>query len=195
MRENSEHFVSNIDKKCILGQISINQNSMNGKKSLLIYVVEDNQAYNRMVCEYLKKQNYTNVKSFISGNECIKTVMSGDEPDIVIQDYFLDDLNGIDVLKAIKAKCKDAEFIFLTSNENIEVAIECITYGVHDYIIKDKGDILKRLTDKVNKVSKVIVLRRKNKIIWLAIIIALLVLSLIIISGFLLYIFGIVVKS
>jgi len=168
---------------------------MNGKKSLLIYVVEDNQVYNRMVCEYLKKQNYTNVKSFISGNECIKTVMNGDEPDIVIQDYFLDDLNGIDVLKAIKAKYKDAEFIFLTSNENIEVAIECIAYGVHDYIIKDKGDILKRLTEKVNKVSKVIVLRRKNKIIWLAIIIALLVLSIMIISGFLMYMFGIVVTS
>jgi response regulator RpfG family c-di-GMP phosphodiesterase len=168
---------------------------MNSKKSLLIYVVEDNQVYNRMVCEYLNKQNYTNVKSFISGNECIKTVISGDKPDIVIQDYFLDDLNGIDVLKAIKAKCKDAEFIFLTSNENIEVAIECIAYGVHDYIIKDKGDILKRLTEKVNKVSKVIVLRRKNRIIWLAIIIALLLLSLIIISGFLLYMFGIIVKS
>jgi DNA-binding NtrC family response regulator len=168
---------------------------MDIKKSLLIYVVEDNQVYNRMVCEHLKKQNYTNVKSFISGNECIKTVMNGDEPDIVIQDYFLDDLNGIDVLKAIKAKYKDAEFIFLTSNENIEVAIECIAYGVHDYIIKDKGDILKRLTEKVNKVSKVIVLRRKNKIIWLAIIIALLVLSIMIISGFLLFMFGIVVKS
>jgi len=168
---------------------------MDVKKSLLIYVVEDNQVYNRMVCEHLKKQNYTNVKSFISGNECIKTVMNGDEPDIVIQDYFLDDLNGIDVLKAIKAKYKDAEFIFLTSNENIEVAIECIAYGVHDYIIKDKGDILKRLTEKVNKVSKVIVLRRKNKIIWLAIIIALLVLSIMIISGFLMYMFGIVVTS
>jgi len=168
---------------------------MDIKKSLLIYVVEDNQVYNRMVCEYLKKQNYTNVKSFISGNECIKAVMSGDKPDIVIQDYFLDELNGIDVLKAIKAKFKDAEFIFLTSNENIEVAIECIAYGVHDYIIKDKGDILKRLTEKVNKVSKVIVLRRKNKIIWLAIIIALLVLSIMIISGFLMYMFGIVVTS
>jgi DNA-binding NarL/FixJ family response regulator len=148
-----------------------------------------------MVCEHLKKQNYTNVKSFISGNECIKTVMNGDEPDIVIQDYFLDDLNGIDVLKAIKAKYKDAEFIFLTSNENIEVAIECIAYGVHDYIIKDKGDILKRLTEKVSKVSKLIVLRRKNKIIWLAIIIALLVLTIMIISGFLMYMFGIVVTS
>jgi CheY-like chemotaxis protein len=168
---------------------------MDIKKSLLIYVVEDNQVYNRMVCEYLKKQNYTNVKSFISGNECIKTVMNGEKPDIVIQDYFLDDLNGIDVLKAIKAKCQNTEFIFLTSNENIEVAIECIAYGVHDYILKDKGDILKRLTDKLNKVSKIIILRRKNKTIWVAIIITILILSIIIISGILLFIFGVISRG
>lgn len=168
---------------------------MDIKNSLLIYVVEDNLMYNRMVCENLKKQNYTNVKSFISGDECIKTVMNGEKPDIVIQDYFLDDLNGIDVLKAIKARCKDTEFIFLTSNENIEVAIECIAYGVHDYILKDKGDILKRLEDKLNKVSKVIKLRRKNKIIWLAIIIAILILSILILSGFLLFMFGVIVKG
>jgi CheY-like chemotaxis protein len=165
------------------------------KKSLLIYVVEDNRVYNRMVCEYLKKQNYTNVKSFLSGEECINTVKKGDKPDIVIQDYFLDNLNGIEVLKAIKSKCKDTEFIFLTSNENIEVAIECIAYGVHDYIIKDKGDILKRLIEKVGKVSKTIKLRRKNKIIWLAIIMAILLLSLIIVSGFLLFMFGYIVNG
>jgi len=105
-------------------KIPIYQNSMDIKKYLLIYVVEDNLVYNRMVCEHLKKQNYTRVKSFVSGNECIKAVMNGENPNIVIQDYFLDDLNGIDVLKAVKAKYKEAEFIFLTSNENIEVAYQ-----------------------------------------------------------------------
>lgn len=168
---------------------------MDIKKSLLIYVVEDNQVYNRMVCENLKKQNYTNVKSFISGNECIKTVMNGEKPDIVIQDYFLDDINGIDVLKAIKAKCQNTEFIFLTSNENIEVAIECIAYGVHDYILKDKGDILKRLIDKLNKVTKIILLRRKNKTLRVAIITTLVILSVIILSGILLFFLGVITKG
>ncbi|HSO85261.1 MAG TPA: response regulator [Draconibacterium sp.] len=168
---------------------------MDTKKSLLIYVVEDNQVYNRMVCEYLKKQNYTNIKSFLSGSECIKTVMNGENPDIVIQDYFLDDLNGIDVLKAIKAKSKNTEFIFLTSNENIEVAIDCIAYGVYDYIIKDRGDILKRLVDKINKVSNIILLRRRDKTIWVAIIITILILSLIIISGLLLFMFGVIIRG
>jgi DNA-binding NarL/FixJ family response regulator len=168
---------------------------MDIKKSLLVYVVEDNQVYNRMVCEYLKRQNYTNIKSFISGNECIKSVMNGENPDIVIQDYFLDDLNGIDVLKAIKAKCKNTEFIFLTSNDNIEVAIECIAYGVHDYILKDKGDILPRLVDKLNKVSKLIILRRKNKALWGAIIVTIVILSIIIISGLILFIFGVIKRG
>jgi DNA-binding NarL/FixJ family response regulator len=168
---------------------------MDIKKSLLVYVVEDNQVYNRMVCEYLKRQNYTNIKSFISGNECIKAVMNGENPDIVIQDYFLDDLNGIDVLKAIKAKCKNTEFIFLTSNDNIEVAIECIAYGVHDYILKDKGDILPRLVDKLNKVSKLIILRRKNKALWGAIIVTIVILSIIIISGLILFIFGVIKRG
>jgi DNA-binding NtrC family response regulator len=168
---------------------------MDIKKSLLIYVVEDNQVYNRMVCENLKKQNYTNVKSFISGDECIKTVMNGEKPDIVIQDYFLDDINGIDVLKAIKAKCQNTEFIFLTSNENIEVAIECIAYGVHDYILKDKGDILKRLIDKLNKVTKIILLRRKNKTLRVAIITTLVILSVIILTGILLFFLGVITRG
>lgn len=165
------------------------------KKSLLIYVVEDNQVYNRVVTQYLKKLNYINVKSFFSGKECIKTVMNGENPDIVIQDYFLDDINGIDVLKAIKAKSKNTEFIFLTSNENIEVAIECIAFGVHDYILKDRGDIFKRLEDKLGKVSKLILLRRKNRFIQLAIVLTILVLSIIIISGLLLFIFGVIIRG
>lgn len=194
--QKSEYFIWIITKKYnFIESFLKSKITMYVKKALLIYVVEDNQIYNRMVCDYLKKQNYTNVKSFISGNECIKTVMNGESPDIVILDYFLDDLNGIDVLKAIKAKCKSAEYIFLTSNENIEVAIECIAYGVHDYIIKDKGDILKRLVDKLNKVSRVIILRRKNETIRLAIIITIFILSVIIISGFLLFAFGVIVRG
>jgi len=45
---------------------------MDAKNNLLIYVVEDNKIYNRFISEYLKKQGYFNVKSFLSGEECIK---------------------------------------------------------------------------------------------------------------------------
>ena len=168
---------------------------MDIKKSLLIYVVEDNLIFNTMVCQHLKNQNFTNIKSFVAGNDCIRAVFNGEKPDIVIQDYFLKDSTGIDVLKAVKSRYKNSEFIFLTANEDIEVAIECLKYGVIDYIIKDKGDVFKRLLDKVNKVSKVIILRRRDITTKIAMVITILILSMIIISGLLLYVFGIIVRG
>ena len=163
---------------------------MDAKKSMLIFVVEDNVLFNKMVCEHLKKNNYTNLKSFVSGNECINAVMKGEHPDIVIQDYFLDDINGVDVLKAVKKQSRKSEFIFLTANEDIEVAIDSMKFGALDYIIKEKGDVLNRLVDKLNKVTKLILIKRKDKATRIAMILLVLILFLIIVSGILLYVFG-----
>jgi len=165
---------------------------MDGTKDLLIYVVEDNLIYNRMVCEYLKRQNYTNVKSFISGNDCLKSVKSGEFPKVVVQDYYLEDSIGIDVLQAVKNISKNSEFIFLTANDNIEIAVNSIKYGAYDYIIKDNDIALEKVVDKINKIAKIDQLRHKDKISRLAMIILSLVLFLFIISGLLLFVFGVI---
>lgn len=168
---------------------------MDKSKNVLIYVVEDNLIYNRVICEYLKKQNFTNVKSYNSGKDCIKAVMSKEYPDVVIQDYYLGDSNGIDVLLAVKKLSKNTEFVFLTANEDIEVAINSIKYGAYDYIIKDNDVALKKVVYKINKISKLIELKQNNKTTRLAMIILLLVLLGIIISGMLLYAFDVIQKA
>lgn len=158
---------------------------MDAKKSLLIYVVEDNRIYNRMVCEYLKRQNYTNIKSFESGKECIKTVNGGEKPDVVIQDYHLQDTNGIEVLLAVRKLSKLTEFIFLTANEDMEIAVNTIKYGAYDYIVKDNDVALQKVVHKLQKISKVILLRRRNKSINMFMIITIIILAIIVILGFL----------
>lgn len=166
---------------------------MDAKKSMLIFVVEDNLLFNQMVCEYLRKHNYYNIKSFTTGNESIKAVLNGEKPDIVIQDYFLDDMNGLDVLKAVKKKSKKSEFIFLTSNDDINVVIDSMKSGALDYIIKDKGDALFKLVEKINKTTKHILVKRKDNAIRVAMILTLLVLFLIIATGLLLFFTGVIV--
>lgn len=161
------------------------------EKSLLLYVVEDNKIYNRMVCEYLKTKNYTNVKSFESGKECIKTVKNGEKPDIVIQDYHLQDTNGIEVLQAVKKHCKTTEFIFLTANDNMEIAINTIKYGAFDYIVKDNEIAFKKVEDKIQKISKAILLNKKNKTIKSIMIITVGILFVIVLLGFLQVFFNI----
>lgn len=149
---------------------------MSVDKNLLIYVVEDNKMYNRMVTEFLKKQGFKNVKSFFCGKDCIKAVKGGESPDIVVQDYHLDDLTGIDVLINVKKFSKTSEFIFLTANENMEVAVNSIKYGAYDYIIKDNDMAFQKVAHKIEKISKLIVLERRNKVIKTAMIAALCVL-------------------
>ncbi len=158
---------------------------MDLKKSLLIYVVEDNKIYNKMVCEYLKNENYSNVKSFESGKECIKTVKGGDKPDIVIQDYHLQDITGIDVLKAVKKHNKNTEFVFLTANENMEIAVNSIKYGAYDYIVKDNDIAYKKVGYNINKISKMIFVRRRNRSINIFMISTIIVLFIIVLLGFL----------
>jgi DNA-binding NtrC family response regulator len=43
----------------------------------------------------------------------------------------------VDILKKIKHENTGAEFIFLSGQSSIDVAVESIKYGAFDYIIKD----------------------------------------------------------
>lgn len=162
---------------------------MSTKENILLYVVEDNQMYNRMVVEFLKKQGYTNVKSFLTGIDCVKSVAAGEHPDIVIQDYFLKESNGIEVLQKVKKYSKNSEFIFLTANENMEVAVNTIKFGAYDYIIKDTDVAMKKVVNKVQKISRLIELQKRNKVIKQIMIVSLFVLAIIILFSLLHFFF------
>lgn len=137
---------------------------MSEKKNNLIFVVEDNKVYNKLIVEYLTKHNFTNVKSFFSGEECVEAIKKGDKPEIIIQDYFLEKMNGVDVLRKVKQINPEPEFIFLTSHEDMEVAVNTIKFGAYDYIIKDKIT-LDKVMDRIKKIMRVKTLEKKNKAI------------------------------
>lgn len=163
---------------------------MGVNKNLLIYVVEDNKLYNKVVCEFLAKKGYKKVKPFYTGKACLNEVKNGETPDIVIQDYFLEDSNGIAVLQAVKKRSKNTEFLFLTANESVEVAVNSIKYGAFDYIIKDNDLALKKVANKIEKISKMIDLERRNKFIRKAMVVSLFILVAIVIFALLHVIFN-----
>ncbi|QGY43136.1 response regulator [Maribellus comscasis] len=127
----------------------------------LIFVVENNKIYNRLVTEYLKRNGFPNVKSLVSGEECVQTIEEGIKPDIIIQDYSLDGINGLEVLKQVKKISPHSEFIFLTSNENMEVAVNTIKFGAFDYIVKDKL-ALEKVVYKMRKITSMFKLQKKH---------------------------------
>lgn len=133
---------------------------MQSANDCLIFVVEDNRVYNKLIASYLKSNNFSNVMSFYSGEDAINNLYRN--PDIIIQDFLLDGMNGIDVLKKAKDQTPNTEFIFLSGQDNIDVAINTMKYGAYDYIVKDKM-ALKKMVAKINKIQSVNKLVKTNK--------------------------------
>ncbi len=102
----------------------------------LIYVVDDDKALNTMICKFLKQEGFRNVEGFYSGEEMLQKLSKDTKP-IIIQDFDLPGMNGVEVLKKVKPEYPNAEFIFLSGQSNIEVAVNAIKYGAFDYIVKD----------------------------------------------------------
>jgi len=133
---------------------------MQNTKNPLIFVVEDNQMYNKLVISYLKTNKLTNVESYLTGEDALKNMDKN--PDIVIQDYLLEGMTGIEVLIKAKKTNPDVEFIFLSGQDSIDIAINSMKYGAYDYIVKDQM-ALQKLVNKIQKINSVTELVKSNK--------------------------------
>jgi DNA-binding NtrC family response regulator len=126
----------------------------------LIFIVEDNSIYNKFIASYLRSNKFKRIESFLSGEECLKNLYK--KPDIVIQDYLLNGISGIDVLKTTKKSNPATEFIFLSGQENLNIAVNSIKNGAFDYVVKDRF-ALNKLMDNINKIKKIQSVKRENK--------------------------------
>ena len=133
---------------------------MKNTKNPLIFVVEDNQMYNKLVISYLKTNKLTNVESYLTGEDALKNMYKN--PDIVIQDYLLEGMTGIEVLIKAKKTNPNIEFIFLSGQDSIDIAINSMKYGAYDYIVKDQM-ALQKMVNKIQKINSVTELVKSNK--------------------------------
>lgn len=133
---------------------------MQNTKNPLIFVVEDNQMYNKLVVSYLRANRFTNIESYLSGEDALNNMYKN--PDIVVQDYLLDGMTGIEVLVKAKKTNPNVEFIFLSGQESIDIAINTMKYGAYDYIVKDQL-ALQKMVNKIHKINSVTELVKSNK--------------------------------
>lgn len=116
-----------------------------------IFVVEDDDWYNRLLVHHLSLNPDYEIVSFVNGKDCINNLNM--EPDVVTLDYRLPDMKGLEVLKRIKEVNEDIQVILISEQDEIEVVVELLKYGAYDYIVKSK-DIRERLLNTVNNIRK-----------------------------------------
>lgn len=115
-----------------------------------IFIVEDDNFYATMVRSHLEENSYRRTKIFNNGNDAIEELYK--HPDIVLLDYDLGDMKGIDILRKIKSVNPNIQVIFLSGQEDLEVAVTSLKYGAFDYLEKN-GETFARLSRVLDRIE------------------------------------------
>jgi DNA-binding NtrC family response regulator len=111
---------------------------MKNFKNPAIFIVEDDPAFSKLTEKALRASGYNKLMIYSSGDKCIDDIQNT-KPDIVLQDFEMPGLNGIETMKKIKIAHPEAEFLFLSGQSSIKIAVETLKQGAFDYIIKDEA--------------------------------------------------------
>lgn len=113
---------------------------MKNEKIKLFLVDDDALFLKSLEIEFLQHADFI-IETFPTGELCIKNLLRG--PDVIILDYHLDGIekgvmNGIETLDAIKKTNPDIPVVMLSSQDKIDVAIECMHHRAFDYVVKSE---------------------------------------------------------
>lgn len=115
-----------------------------------VCLVEDEVDLANLIKTYLEKAGY-NVVSFTRGSDAINYI--GNKVHIWILDIMLgDDINGYDIIKAIREKDEEVPVIFTSARDQDLDKILGLELGSDDYITKPYSS--KELVLRVNKIIK-----------------------------------------
>ena len=104
-----------------------------------VFLVEDEQSIITLVEYNLKKEGYK-VSVSSNGEEALHEIKE-QEPDLVLLDWMLPDLSGIDLCRSLKKdkKLQDLPIIMLTAKGQEEDKVAALNAGADDYITKPFG--------------------------------------------------------
>ncbi|HLB25350.1 MAG TPA: response regulator [Nitrospirota bacterium] len=99
-----------------------------------ILVVDDEQDIVKVLSKILEISGYE-VISATNGTDAIALVKN-ENPELVLLDYMMPDLTGLDVLKEIKKYSDEIYVVMVTGRGSEEVAAAVMKAGASDYVIK-----------------------------------------------------------
>lgn len=116
------------------------------EQKVKIFLVDDDMLFLKLLELQFKQEGDFIVETFATGELCLQRLHH--QPDIIILDYHLDGIdksaiNGIETLDKIKAFNAEIPVIILSSQDKIEVAINCMHHTALDYVIKSETAFLR----------------------------------------------------
>jgi len=102
-----------------------------------ILVVDDAETVRRLMDGLLKALGFNRVMLVEDGITALRHVEEGPiQPDIILCDWSMPHMNGLQVLQEVRKRTNHAKFIMVTATDSIEAAMLAKAHGVDGYLTK-----------------------------------------------------------
>ena len=114
---------------------------MKNENKIKPFLVDDDAVFLKSLeIEFLRHADFA-IETFATGELCMENLSHN--PDVIILDYLLNGIdknamNGIETLDKIKAFNPDIPVVMLSSQDKIEVAVNCMHHRAFDYVVKSE---------------------------------------------------------
>ncbi len=106
------------------------------KEPLKILILEDNEDDAELLKRHLGKAGIMFSYRIVETRKDFITSLHEFKPDLIISDYSLPRINGMEALSLRKDYTPNIPFILVTGSLNEDIAVECMKAGADDYVIK-----------------------------------------------------------
>ncbi len=127
-------------------------------KAFKIFVVEDDDWYNRLLVHTLSLNPDYAIQNFFNGKDLLDKLH--EKPDVITLDYRLPDMTGLDILKQVKEIDPDIQVILISEQGDIDTVVDLLKFGAYDYIVKSK-DIKERLLNTIQNIRQGIGMKKE----------------------------------
>ncbi len=132
---------------------------MKKNEKIKIFLVDDDAVFLKLMkIEFLAHADFE-IETYATGELCVKHLSH--DPDVIVLDYHLDGIdktamNGIQTLDKIKKYNSDTAVIMLSSQDKIDIAVDCMHHRAFDYVVKSETAFvrLKRIITNVFSFKK-----------------------------------------
>jgi len=106
-----------------------------------IFLIEDDEIYATFIRKALNVNTEYKINHFTTAEDAL-VAANGKFPDVLIIDYKLPGMNGIDLYEKLKPRItNNQKVIMLSALDDGNMVLSFIQKGVRDYVIKDENVI------------------------------------------------------
>ena len=118
-----------------------------------ILLIDDDEGLIHFLSRFFQRKGFS-VTACLNGRSAVETI-SGKTFDLILLDYKMPELNGLDALTEIRKVDSKTPVILMTAYGTTDLAIEAIKRGAYDYLVKPfEHNDLSRIVGEALKVNR-----------------------------------------